>query len=77
MQLRGSTEGSTYMFLPVSLCFGSFLKCWKRRKLLSEWKFYNMKVAANLFHKEEDTLIATSVSSKLSMTSKIVKELII
>ena len=36
-----------------------------------------MKVAANLFHKEEDTLIATSVSSKLSMTSKIVKELII
>ena len=77
MQLRGGTEGSKHMFLPVILCFGSFLKSFKRRKLLSEWEFYKMKVATNLLHKEEDTLIATSVSSELSMTSQIVKELII
>ena len=49
----------------------------KRRKLLSGWEFYKMKVATNLLHKEEDTLIATSISSELSMTSQIVKELII
>ena len=36
-----------------------------------------MKVATNLLHKEEDTMIATSVSSELRMTSQIVKELII
>ena len=77
MQLRGDTEGSKHMFLPVILCFGSFLKCYRRRKLLLEWEFYKMKVATNLLHKEEDTLIATSVSSELSMTSQIVKELII
>ena len=44
---------------------------------LSEWEFYKMKVTTNLLHKEEDTLIATSVYSELSMTSQIVKELII
>ena len=77
MQLRGGTEGSKHMFLPVILCFGSFSKSYKKRKLLSEWEFYKMKVATNLLHKEEDTLIATSVSSELSMTSQIVKELII
>ena len=42
MQLRGSTEGSKHMFLPVILCFGSFLKSYKRRKLLSEWEFYKI-----------------------------------
>ena len=77
MQLRGGTEGSKHMFLPVILCFGSFSKSYKKRKLLSEWEFYKMKVATNLPHKEEDTLIATSVSSELLMTSQIVKELII
>ena len=77
MLLTGGTEGSTPMFLPVILCFGSFLKSYKRRKLLSEWEFYKMKVATNLFHKEEDTLIAASVSSELSMISQVVKELII
>ena len=75
-QLRGATEGSKHMFLPVILRFGSFLKSYKRRKLFSEWEFYKMKVVTNFLHKE-DTLIATSVSSKLSMTSQIVKELII
>ena len=77
MQLRSGTKGSKHVFLPVILCFGSSLKSYKRRKLLSEWEFYKMKVATNLLHKEEDTLIATSVFSELSMTSQIVKELII
>ena len=45
MQLRGGTEGSKHMFLPVTMCFGSFLKSYKRRTLLSEWEFYKMKVA--------------------------------
>ena len=77
MQLRNGTKGSKHVFLPVILCFGSSLKSYKRRKLLSEWEFYKMNVATNLLHKEEDTLIANSVSSELSMTSQIVKELII
>ena len=34
MQLRGGTEGSKHMFLPVILYFGSFLKSYKRRKLV-------------------------------------------
>ena len=76
MRLRCDTEGSKHMFLPVILCFGSSLKCFKRTKLLSQWEFYKMKVASNLLHKEENTLIATSVSSELSMTSEIVKQLI-
>ena len=61
-------------FPPVNLCFESFFKSCERRKLLSEWGFYKMKVATNLLHKEEDMLIATSVSSELSMTFQIVKE---
>ena len=69
-QLRGDTEGSKHMFLPVLLCFGSFLKCSRRRKLLSQWEFYKTKVTINFLHKEEDTLIATSISLELSMTSK-------
>ena len=76
MLLRGGTEGSKHIFLPVLLCFGSLLKCYKRRKLLSEWEFYKMKVATILLHKEEDALIATSLSSELLMTFQIVKELI-
>ena len=64
-QLRGDTEGSKYMFLPVILCFGSFLKCSGRRKLLLQWEFYKTKVTINLLHKEEDTLIATSISLEL------------
>ena len=77
MQFRCDAEGSKHVFLPVILCFGSFLKCCKRRKLLPQWEFYKMRVATNLLHKEEDTLIATSLSSELSMNSQIVKELII
>ena len=34
MQLRGGTEGSKHMFLPVILCFRSFSKSYKKRKLL-------------------------------------------
>ena len=64
-QLRGDTEGSKHMFLPVLLCFGSFLKCSRWRKLLSQWEFYKTKVTINLLHKEEDTLIATSISLEL------------
>ena len=44
---------------------------------MSEWEFYKMKEVTNLLHKEEDTMIATSVSSELRMTSQIVKEFII
>ena len=76
MQLRGGTEGSKHIILPVTMCFGSLLKSYKRRTLLSEWEFYKLKVATNLLHKEEDTLIATSVFSELLMTSQIVKQLI-
>ena len=45
--------------------------------MLPDWDFYKMKVATNLLHKEEGKLIATSISLELSMTSHIVKELII
>ena len=77
MQLRFGAEGSKHVFMPVILCFGSFLKCCKMRKVLPEWEFYKIRVATNLFHKEEDTLTATSLSSELSMNSQFVKELII
>ena len=77
MQLRGGTQGSQHMFLPVILCFGSFLKSYKRRKLLPECEFYKMKVTTNVLNKEEDMLIAASIFSELSMTSQIIKELII
>ena len=50
MQLRGGTEVSKHMFLPIILCFESFLKCYKRSKLLPEWEFYKMKVATNLLY---------------------------
>ena len=30
-----------------------FLKCYKRKKLLSEWGFYKMNVATDFFYKEE------------------------
>ena len=74
MLLRGGTEGSKHRFQPVILCFGSFFKSYKRKKLLSEWELNKMKMATNLLHKE-DTLIATSLSSELLKTSQIVKEL--
>ena len=31
--------------------------------VLTEWELYKMKVTTNLIHKEEDSLIVTSVSS--------------
>ena len=34
MQLRGSTEGSTYMFLPVSLCFWKFLEVLQKEEIV-------------------------------------------
>ena len=77
MQLRFGAEGSKHVFMPVILCFGSFLKCCKMRKVFPEWEFYKIRVATNLFHKEEDTLTTTSLSSELSMNSQFVKELII
>ena len=32
MELRFSTESSKHMFLPVILCFGSFLKCYQKEE---------------------------------------------
>ena len=74
MELRGGTEYSRHMLLPVILRFGSFLKCYKSRKLLSEWEIYKMKVA---FSTKKKIVDCNQVSSELSMTCQIVKELIV
>ena len=39
--VEGWHRGSKHMFLPVILCFGSFSKSYKKRKLLSEWELQN------------------------------------
>ena len=74
MELRGGTECSRHVLLPLILCFRSFLKCYKSRKLLSEWEFYKMKVA---FSTKKKIVDCNQVSSELSMTCQIVKEFIV
>ena len=64
----------------VSAChpvFWKFLEVLQKEETVVRVGILKMKVVTNLLHKEEDTLIATRISSELLMTSQIVKKLVI
>ena len=67
MQLRGDTEDSKH----YSACHPVF---WRFLEVLQKEETV---VRVGILQNEEDTLIVISISSELSMTSQIVKELII